>query len=375
MWLYEFMERLGLRRSYVAKVMLVSFLGVHVPLIVLIAYVLMRSDITLVQSLPVLLVVLVATLVGTGATLAALWFLLAPLRRASDTIHTYLSRRQIVPLPTRYEDEAGRLMADIQEGITRLDAALDSAQSAARRSEDERYDQFEMLSRMSHELRTPLNIIIGFSEMIQSQIMGPLGTRVYGDYAADIRSSGLDLLERVNALLELSATKAGAFEGDQHSRLDLGEVLETVKGLQHLHGERRGVEVRLIEPAEQLWVEAEPRALKQVLLHAVQGAIAGSKSGDYVLITANRSKAGSGVDLLVSVPQAPFIADDVPRPLEAYFDGALEKPVSAGDDVTRQTSAQGFSLSVAAAIALTQKIGLKLTNSKGGGRLIHMSFA
>lgn len=375
MWLYEFLARLGLRQSYVAKIMLISFLGVHVPLIVLVVYVLISADVSLMQSLPVLLVVLVATLVGTGVTLAALWMLLAPLRQASTSIHAYLSRRQIVPLPTRYQDEAGRLMADIQEGITRLDAALDSAEAAARRSDEERQGQFEMLSRMSHELRTPLNIIIGFSEVIHSQIMGPLGTEVYGGYAADIRESGLDLLERVNALLELSATKAGVFdEADERRPLDLGEVLETVRGLQHFHGERRGVDIRLVPPARPLLVMAEPRALKQALLHVVQGVIAGAQPGHYVLIKANAAEGGKGAELTVTVPQAPFIADDLPRPLEPYFDGEPEGGQARGE-VIRQTSAQGFSLSVAAAIALTQKIGLRLANPISGGRMVRMKFS
>ncbi|WP_445681125.1 sensor histidine kinase [Radicibacter daui] len=375
MWLYEFLARLGLRQSYVAKIMLISFLGVHVPLIVLVAYVLVSADVSLMQSLPVLLVVLVATLIGAGVTLTALWMLLAPLRQASTSIHAYLSRRQIVPLPTRYQDEAGQLMADIQEGITRLDAALDSAEGAARRSEDERQGQFEMLSRMSHELRTPLNIIIGFSEVIQSQIMGPLGTDVYGSYAADIRASGLDLLERVNALLELSATKAGAFGGEEERReIDLGEALETVKGLQHFHGERRGVDIRLVPPARPILVRAEPRALKQALLHVVQGVVAGSQSGHYVLIKTAPGAGGTGAELIVTVPQAPFIADDLPRPLEPYFEGAPEGRQERGE-ILRQTSAQGFSLSVAAAIAVTQKIGLRLANPISGGRTVRMKFS
>ncbi|HLJ20358.1 MAG TPA: histidine kinase dimerization/phospho-acceptor domain-containing protein, partial [Stellaceae bacterium] len=59
------------------------------------------------------------------------------------------------------------------------------------------------LANMSHELRTPLSAIIGFSEMMQREALGPVGSTRYRAYADDINRSGEHLLELVNDLLDL----------------------------------------------------------------------------------------------------------------------------------------------------------------------------
>ena len=62
----------------------------------------------------------------------------------------------------------------------------------------------ELLARMSHDLRTPLNAILGFSEIIECELLGPLGTERYQRYATDIRTSGLSLLAAVESALAVT---------------------------------------------------------------------------------------------------------------------------------------------------------------------------
>src|SRR3546814_11863492 len=56
----------------------------------------------------------------------------------------------------------------------------------------------EFLANMSHELRTPLNAVIGFSEIMESELLGPLGSAQYKSYAADIHESAQHLLTLIN---------------------------------------------------------------------------------------------------------------------------------------------------------------------------------
>ena len=71
---------------------------------------------------------------------------------------------------------------------------------------------------MSHELRTPLNAIIGFSEIMESGMFGPLGTDSYREYCRDIHQSGHYLLDVINDILDMSKIEAGRI------RLDLEQV-------------------------------------------------------------------------------------------------------------------------------------------------------
>lgn len=67
----------------------------------------------------------------------------------------------------------------------------------------------EFLANMSHELRTPLNAIIGFSEILENELMGPLGAECYKEYATNIKESGAHLLDIINDILDLSKIEAG----------------------------------------------------------------------------------------------------------------------------------------------------------------------
>lgn len=70
----------------------------------------------------------------------------------------------------------------------------------------------EFLANMSHDLRTPLNAVIGFAELILSEIHGPLGDRRYLDYVSHIRTGGEQLLANVDAILDLSQLAAGQLD-------------------------------------------------------------------------------------------------------------------------------------------------------------------
>ena len=64
---------------------------------------------------------------------------------------------------------------------------------------------------MSHELRTPLNAIIGFSEVMRTEVFGPVGSERYREYCNDISKSGHFLLSLINDILDMSKIEAGRF--------------------------------------------------------------------------------------------------------------------------------------------------------------------
>lgn len=115
------------------------------------------------------------------------------------------------PPDVRQRDEVGHLadaLIDMTRSISQREQALKSAIGAAElsRSEAERANETksQFLANMSHELRTPLNAIVGFSEMLQQQVLGPIGVARYLDYAGDIHGSGQRWLQLVERMLDLA---------------------------------------------------------------------------------------------------------------------------------------------------------------------------
>jgi signal transduction histidine kinase/HAMP domain-containing protein len=150
----------------------------------------------------------------------------------------------------------------------------------------------EFLANMSHELRTPLNAVIGFSQMLKDEILGPVGLDRYRDYACDIHNSGTHLLSIINDILDLSKIEAGKMD------LYLGDVntADCVEAsIRLLRPRAADRKIRLskrigkgIGP-----VRADERMLKQVLMNLLSNAIKFTESGGEVTVIASKVNSDS----------------------------------------------------------------------------------
>ncbi len=128
------------------------------------------------------------------------------------------------------------------------------------------------LANMSHELRTPLNAIIGFSEMMMTELFGPLGNPRYTEYVKHIKDSGEHLRDLINDVLDMSKIEAGRFdlELEQVSiPLAIEDVLKTVS----VTAKKRKVKLDVQLPDSLPRMTADRRAIKQVLLNILANAI------------------------------------------------------------------------------------------------------
>jgi GGDEF domain-containing protein len=115
----------AIRLSYRNKIMLIAFIGTHVPLLALVAWYATATATSLAEALRVIGVALVATLVGTGITLTVLNHLLRPILMTAQALRRYATDRRLPSLPVGFTDEAGQLMSDTVGTLTRLDAVLE----------------------------------------------------------------------------------------------------------------------------------------------------------------------------------------------------------------------------------------------------------
>lgn len=327
MHFYLLLSRLPWPNSYIGKILFVSFLGVHVPLIGLILYLLLSGDFSLDEILPVVLVILVATLAGTAATFAAIYALLAPVRSASAAIRAYLTDRVLPRLPGLSGDEAAQLLQDVQEGLTRLDAALQAVTASRDTAVSERRELFSTLSRLSHDLRTPINAIVGFSQIMHHEMLGPVGSEAYRDYARNIQTSGETLLERVQAILELSRLEAETAAPERRP-VQLSGVLEQALRGKHLHAAGRQIELRSL-PAAGVTADSDAPALEQALANLLTVALETTPPEGRV--TCSLALGEGVVELTVADTGRPLTRAEVPDALAERGDGGeVAGPTDAG---------------------------------------------
>ena len=122
--LYSSISRLPVPKTYPGKIMLVAFIGTHIPLIVLI-FDAATSNYSSREVTSTLLITLLATLTATAITLYALHHLLRPVILTSQALRQYLRSRRLIDLPTNFQDEIGTLMLDTNRTLHQLDKLIE----------------------------------------------------------------------------------------------------------------------------------------------------------------------------------------------------------------------------------------------------------
>ncbi len=118
---YFFLSRISYLKSYKSKLMVVAFAGTHIPLLALLFYFISTTTIAADDKLRVIGIALVATLIGTAATLLALHSLLSPVGETARALRDYWQKKKLPDLPTDYTDDAGVLMANATQIVKKLD--------------------------------------------------------------------------------------------------------------------------------------------------------------------------------------------------------------------------------------------------------------
>ncbi len=158
---------------------------------------------------------------------------------------------------------------------TNYERDLRSAKEAAERAYAAK-SQF--LANMSHELRTPLNAIIGFSEMMQRQLLGPIGTEKYLDYIVGIRESGEHLLDLISDILDMSKMEAGKYELDIEE-LSVAKIVRLAVHMMEGKASDAKVKMNLDIDNEDAVLQADRRAILQVMLNLLSNAVKFTEEG------------------------------------------------------------------------------------------------
>lgn len=112
MKLYQFLSGARFLKSYNSKLMFITFLGIHIPLIGIVIALILSPDPS-VNKISFFLLTLCLTLLATAVTLLIINALVAPLGKTQRALRKYLEQKAAPGLPENFDDELGRLMHDI----------------------------------------------------------------------------------------------------------------------------------------------------------------------------------------------------------------------------------------------------------------------
>ena len=215
------------------------------------------------------------------------------------------------------------------------------------------------LATMSHELRTPLNAIIGFSDMLRGQYFGDLGSPKYKEYADDIQSSGMHLLNLVNDILDLSEIEAGERSLNKEM-LSIKDMVDEITPMIMELSQRKGIKYT-VEVLDGLPpIHAEKRAVKQVLLNLLNNAIKFTQEGGKITLSitdGDRHQTIKIIDTGVGIPD-----DEIET---------LTKPFARGEtDSHKAQEGTGLGLSIVKSLVDLHQGELSIESKVGKGTTV-----
>lgn len=262
-------------------------------------------------------------------------------RRLMATIHD-------LSLARRAEEERARELVELNRKYMKETERAEAANRA----------KSEFLANMSHELRTPLNAIIGFSELMEGRLFGPLGSPRYEEYATDINGSGKYLLGVINDILDMSKIEAGQFALDQEE-IDLCPLIrETVRVVSLQAAEKSiTVETRI---ADSLTLFADRRAIKQILINLLSNAVKFTGQGGHISVRAR--SISSALILTIEdngcgIPKAAL--SKLGRPFE-----------QVQNQFSKSHTGSGLGLAISRSLAELQGGALKIRSTESIGTIV-----
>lgn len=266
---------------------------------------------------------------------------------------------------TRSEHELLKTVTDLKSSRQKLEAQAQQLaelaelyleQKAAAESANRAKSEF--LANMSHELRTPLNAILGFSEIMDDGLFGPLGSERYVEYVRDIRSSGSNLLAVINDILNMARIEAGKIE------LEKTDVALDLVVNEAIDCHREAIERKQLSLVSDLdsnlRLEADAHALFQIVGNLVDNAVKFTPEGGRIAV---RVKPAPGALNL-------YVEDSgIGIPREKL--GRIGRPFEQVEgDLIRSHGGSGLGLAIARSLAELHGGSLRIRSIMGSGTIV-----
>jgi two-component system, cell cycle sensor histidine kinase PleC len=254
-----------------------------------------------------------------------------------------------------------RLMAtvtDLRDSQARLAELAESYAVEKTRAEEANQAKSKFLANMSHELRTPLNAIIGFSEIMESGMFGPLGAAKYNEYCSDIRGSGQYLLDVINDILDMSKIEAGRIRLD-FEELELDTLLADAMRVVSARAQDKRLEL-IAKISPDLQLRADRRAFKQIALNLLSNAVKFTPEGGSVTV---RGRSSGECIVLAIADTGIGIARDALAKLGRPFE-------QVESQLTKSHQGSGLGLAIAKSLVELHGGAMRIRSTLGKGTIV-----
>ncbi|MEM7425653.1 MAG: sensor histidine kinase [Pseudomonadota bacterium] len=313
---------------------------------------------------------IVAALLAAAALFAAA---LAPL--IASPLHRTISaakRLRAGELSARIEEDSNSLvpheLKELQETFNAMATAVEmyhrQEEQKRRKAERDAKIKSDYMANLTHELRTPLNAVIGFSDIMCKEQLGPLGQESYQQFVSDINSSASQLLRLVNNLLEFSRIESGAYTLDEEHLSIAHCLLRTKKTLED-QARTRKCSLLFEYPEQEMTLWVDKVSLERMLLGLVSNAMRQTPEGGTVSIVTRVPEHGNP-EIRVSDNGPGMSAEQIERAMQPLL------PTVNADLAERKGA--GLGLALIAKLAERHDGQLVLQSEPGQGTIARLVF-
>ena len=226
--------------------------------------------------------------------------------------------------------------------------------------------KLEYIARISHDMRTPLNAILGFSQIMQEERLGPISNDRYKEYLGDIQTGSRFLLSLVNDLLDYSKLEGGQLDLDPVD-VDLAGSIKSALNLMRAESESAKIALRDDVDQNLPHIVADERSLQQMLLNLLSNAIKYCDPGDQVVVSAHSLDNGS-VILEVRDTGPGMSPDELQKAMEPF--GQTSTAKRKGPKVP----GTGLGLPITKALADANHADFTIESEEGDGTWVTIMF-
>jgi len=222
------------------------------------------------------------------------------------------------------------------------------------------------LYELAHEIKNPLNSILGFSEMLMTEILGPLNNPKYKEYSENIHEAAEHLLKICQIELERENQDGSReYHKSDIQQIEVNNIIDqTLNQIKDIAVEL-GVEIKTSISDDFPVLEVDPIRLQQVLFNLLSNAIKFTPKGGHVEIKAKVDDVDGAIILVIQDNGLGISPEDLIM---------ITEPFKQGENISRGDAGSGLGLGIVKRLTDEMGVAFELNSDQNFGTVATLKF-